>query len=314
MEERRYQRLRFLKGERLQHFYALVESSADQEFMPLQERCWFLLRVLNGKALVILEGRGKVDDLWISSTGQVSIIGCVKEKNGLFIGYPSKEGYDWAYQDIVGMQKHLVRGTWGISEEELMCWGGGMKNNSIMDVDARISKDETSQFWVATKGKWKEYPGPGWIFALSGKRGDGLVAVGNYGLTAHWNGRKWTVNNQLFSLSFIQMTSQGEIYGAEYYGGVFKRVQNTWKKISERLGWIAGMVEWKGGVWVGTDRGLYRCKEESVVVEIPNISASLITAGETLMWADTTSIHERDEDGTRSSLSLKEVFAFCVEG
>ncbi len=85
----------------------------------------------------------------------------------------------------------------------------------------------------------------------------------------------------------------GELYGASYYGRVFKRLKTGWQEIGEQLWNIHDLVQWDGKLLVATNHGLYRVEKDSLVIEQPYLEIQRICPGKTLMWSDMKGVHEQ---------------------
>lgn len=156
---------------------------------------------------------------------------------------------------------------------------------------------------------WKEQPGPGWVYGMGGDSLDTLIAVGNHGLVARWDGHIWKkeLGPTAMDLSFVQVLPTGEIYGASYYGRVFKRTETGWNEIGEHLGHIYGFTYWEGKLLVATGHGIYRVEGNTLAVERLHVEAHLIVGGARLLWADESAIHEVGGP-TERSMALAEIF------
>ncbi len=310
MTNERYSRIRFLQGQSLDDCFLLVEYSLYEDFKDTEEMEWSLIHLLEGNRLPLLTGPGEADSLWVSPAGTVYLIARTNEGYGLHVGRPDADGYVWRLQESVRSETTFVREVWGISEKEVICWGGGILSPSpSSDPDLPPTRLDLPTCWMGSGDAWTRHPGPGWIHGVGGRSLDALVAVGNHGLIANWNGTQWEKDpfHASVDMSFVQVMPTGEIYGASYYGYVFKRIETGWIEIGRVLWNVHGMVQWQGTLFIATGQGLYRMEKDTLLVERPYIDVQRICAGKTLLWTDEGAVHETNGTLERS-IACKDIF------
>ncbi|MBP9710494.1 hypothetical protein KBD61_05760 [Patescibacteria group bacterium] len=310
MTDERYSRLRFLQGQSLDDCFVLVEYSLYEDFKDTEEMEWSLIHLFEGTRLPFLTGPGEADSLWVSPAGTIYLVARTNEGYGLHVGRPSTDGYVWRLQETVRSETTFVREAWGVSENEVICWGGGILTPSPpSDSGLPPVQLDLPTCWIGSGDTWMQHPGPGWVHGMGGRRIDDLVAVGNHGLIAYWDGTQWEKDLAQLSMdmSFVQVTPSGEIYGASYYGRVFKRTDTGWKEVGVQMGSIYGMVQWQGKILIATGYGLHRVEGNEIVIEQPHIDVRRIWAGKTLLWSDEVAVHEIGGAAERSIL-CKEIF------
>lgn len=310
MTEERFSHIRFLQGQSLDDCFVVVEHSLYEDFKDTEEMGWSLIHLFEGKHLTLLTGPGETDGLWVSPTGIVYLIARTEEGYGLHVGRPTADRYLWKLQESVRSETTYVQGVGGLSDNEVICWGGGILTPSTTSFpDLPPARLDLPTCWIGSGDTWTQHPGPGWVYDIDGLSLNALVAVGNHGLIAYWNGTTWEKDPVQLSMdmSFIQVTRTGEIYGASYYGRVFKRTNTGWKKVGAQMGNIYGLVQWQGNILIATGYGLHRIEGDEIVIEQPHIDVRRIWAGKTLLWADEVAVHEIG-GGSERAIACKEIF------
>ncbi len=299
----------FLQGASIEHaFLVLRESRPDQPPHGWIPR-WRLLRFLRGSLSVLRSGVGTVRDLWVSPTDVVHVVAPNDVSLGLCTGRPSASGYGWEWEAALGERTIHIEHAWGLSDAFFMAWGGGMQAAGDGSGRAARSLIDQPACWVWTVDGWRRDPLPGWVSAVRGHDEGSLYAVGDSGLTAHWDGVRW---RELLpaetSIKYLQVTPQREVYGVSAFGDVLRCTSSGWVPVIRDVGYVTGFTHWGGSLYLLREDGVFRVDGGRLELVEPAVRPTCLAAGEGLMWWDRTGIHEWRPAGVRS-IPIGEVLA-----
>lgn len=314
MVRSKFYRISSLRGRSLDDCFAAVERSPYEDFKDIEMNTWVLVHLFNGSILPLVSGVGNVSSLWVSPKGTVYLIAYHEGKHGLHIGQPTSAGYKWQWQVVTRHEHTYVSDVWGLSEEMVFAWGGGVLNpESYPDPTTRPLMDDP-YCWLKQEETWTVYTTPGWIYALHGQDHTTITAVGNKGLAARWQTDHWeTLPSTPIDLGFVQVTQSHEIYGASYYGKLFTyQPSSGWKQLGTDLGFITGLVSWKNETFLLLSQGLFRLEGDHPVSVHPSGDPRNLVAGDSLLWSDDQYLYEWNESRTHH-MACSDLFASTEE-
>jgi hypothetical protein len=225
-----------------------------------------------------LQKNGWYTGLWRSDSRRVF----VTDANG-FIQISTERPDDWAVHRTTGM---LV-GIWGLDDQHVYAWGLRGKTDFILAFDGT---------------SWNEMPAPqGGIVGLHGVSPEALIAVGDGGLIARWDGASW--NNEACPsaepLRAVFLRDDGEAWACGNSGALLRRTDGTWTQVLRHDAPLGGVVHWNGEVWVGAygALGLSRLAGSTLESIKPNIVGAKLRVSGNSMEFFTTALVGGTEDG-----------------
>lgn len=269
---------------------------------------WYLVHILRGTASVLLSGTGRVRGLWVSPTKTIYLTAPNGRSVGLSIGYPSTSGYSWKQEESVGAPSTHPEHVWGLSDDFVMAWGGGILDAAhYPDPATRPSLDEPF-YWLKKGIHWSKYPSPPWMTRVHGQDEASLYGVGHAGLTARWQGTQWErLQPSKAEILYLQVTSNLEVYGTSSFGDLLRYVEPLgWIPFISEIGYITGFVYWNGDLYLLLEWGLHKVQGTELELVYETGGPKHLVAGKGLIWSDQEGIHEWTPSEIRS-ISLTEI-------
>ncbi len=263
---------------------------------------WYLVHILRGTASVLLSGTGRVRGLWVSPTKTVYLTAPNGRSVGLSIGYPGASGYTWKEEESVGTPSTYPENVWGLSDEFVMAWGGGVLDAAQYPNPATRPSIDEPYCWLKNGTEWTKYPSPGWLSQIHGQDKTSLYAVGQAGLTARWHGTAW---EQLASaeaqITYLQVTPDHSVYGTSSFGDLLRYSDMSgWTPFVPDIGYITGFVSWEGVLYLLLEWGLHKVEGNELQLVHEILRPKHLVAGKGLIWSDQQGIHEWTPSGIRS--------------
>jgi hypothetical protein len=142
-------------------------------------------------------------------------------------------------------------GIWGLSKQDVFCWGRRPSGMVLFRFDGR---------------DWREITGPGFeIEAMHGPSEDLMFAAGSDGRVARWEGNAWREfrTGAADRLVDVHVAAPNEYYAVGNLGSVLEGSDTGWIKIGQipdtMQGDVQAVARWGGHLWVGASRlGLLR--------------------------------------------------------
>lgn len=269
---------------------------------------WYLVHILRGTASVLLSGTGRVRGLWVSPTKTVYLTAPNGRSVGLSIGYPGASGYTWKEEESVGTPSTYPENVWGLSDEFVMVWGGGILDAAhYPDPATRPSLDEPF-CWLKKGMHWSKCPSPPWMTRIHGQDETSLYGVGHAGLTARWQGTQWEqLQPSKAEILYLQVTPSLEVYGTSSFGDLLRYVEPSgWASYISEIGYITGFAYWNGDLYLLLEWGLHKVQGTELELVYETGGPKHLVAGEGLIWSDQEGIHEWTPSGVRS-IPLQEI-------
>ncbi|MBP9698350.1 MAG: hypothetical protein KBD65_04130 [Candidatus Moranbacteria bacterium] len=310
MTRSKFYRISSIQGHSLDNCFVMVERSPYEDFKDVEMNTWVLIHLSKDSIVPLVSGAGDVSSLWVSPKGVVYLIATHEQGYGLHIGQPTSTGYEWQWQVITHQAHTYVTNVWGLSEEIVFVWGGGVLSPDAYPDPATRPNMDDPYCWLKQRDGWHTYPTPGWIYTLHGRDPLTITAVGNRGLAARWQTDHWeSLLSPPIDLGFVQVTPSLETYGASYYGKLFTYLPSSgWKRIGADLGFITGLASWKNEIFILLSQGLFRLEGERPVLIHPSVYPQNLIAGDSLLWNDDVHLYEWSTSGDRR-LACSTIFA-----
>lgn len=305
-----YYRISSIQGHALDDCFVMIERSPYEDFKDYEMNTWVLVHLSKDTVSPLVSGTGDVGSLWVSPKGTIHLIATHEEKFGLHIGQPTSNGYEWRWQVITQQENTYVANVWGLSEEMVFAWGGGILRPELYPDPATRPTLDKPYCWLKQGDIWHVYPTPGWIYALHGQDPLTITAVGKRGLAARWQADHWEpLSSPPTDLGFIQITPSHETYGASCYGKLFAyQASSGWNQIGADLGYISGFASWKNDLFILLGQGLFRLEGERLALIHSSSNPQNLFAGDTLLWNDDAYLYEWSSSGNRRR-ACSDIFA-----
>lgn len=302
MSDELFYRVVALQGKDLDDCFVLVETSPYEDFKDREMLAWALVHVRSGFCSVVASDAGRADGLWVSPSGRGYFIGIVDGVFGLHIRHLREKNASWEYQADVQRPPTVVSSVWGLSDERVFAWGGGVIDSLSYPDPAHRPLNDDPLFWMKEGDGWREFPFVGWGYGIHGRNDHELYAVGQNQLFARWNGASWKKEPlpPPTDMSFIRVLPSGEVCAASCYGKVFQWSVSSWKQIGNDLGMICGIDVWKENLFVLASHGLFQREGDGLSLLQKTLNAKAIHAGEALLFLDEEALYERRGEGVRS--------------
>jgi hypothetical protein len=203
--------------------------------------------------------RGWFTGLWRSLGGTLYVSDAASR---IYIR-PPDASRSYEHEDLPG----TLTGLWGLDEDDVFVWGrsGG---KPVM--------------YRGHHHTWTPIAAPGFVIGVHGIRPDLIVAVGERGLIARWDGSAWQnmPSPADGTLSRVFVASDDEIYACGHGKQLLQGSVHGWVKLLEHSTPLSAIAKWKNEVWVGAggDDGLCQLKNGKLVSLKPKIQATQIDA------------------------------------
>jgi hypothetical protein len=190
-----------------------------------------------------------------------------------------------------------LMGVWGLSDELVVAWG---------------DNGDEGRMFVWNGKKWGDLPSPAkGVYDVKGLGPKDLVAVGEGGLIATWNGSRWTRVEPLVEtpIAAVAVVSPDEMY-AVAGRRLLEGSRHGWAVALEAQHDLFGVAKFKDELWVGGgEEGLFKRKGKKLQCVKDNIPAELIEARQVLLAAAdhvvATSVDGKAFRGFRASAALE---------
>ncbi len=130
--------------------------------------------------------------------------------------------------------------------------------------------------------RWAEMPSPGVVVAMHGTAPDALVAVGEAGLVARWDGARWHAVDagSAVTLSGVHLAPSGEIMACGKGTVLLRGSGDRWEQVLARRELTGCVARWGDAWWVGAGGalGLCRLQGDQLVSVKPNLPATSFDA------------------------------------
>lgn len=213
-----------------------------------------------------MEGRlGWYTGLWRSEAKKAYVTAV----SGRVLSNPKPTpGNPWATTELPG----VLEGVWGFDDQNVYVWG-------------RKGGDPLMYFFNGTD--WSVMESPGFVVSMHGIAKDFVVAAGEKGMVAHWNGNRWTQFPAASKtvLSDIYVADEDEIYVCGVGTSVFEGSAKGWNGLVTHPQLTGCIAKWKGQLWVGVggDLGLSVLEGDSLTSKKPNIIPNSFDARHSLV-------------------------------
>lgn len=260
----------------------VLRSEAGQDFDPGHGDSWVVS--WEGETLTShLKKAGWYTGVWRSGAGRVY----VTDADGFVQHGSATSGpQTWEHHDLGG----TLTGVWGVDDDNVFAWGLGPKG-------APVLHRWDGAAWCPIAAPSQEHR----VLAMHGVAPDRVLAVGQGGLAALWDGAGWTRadTGTRQGLSACYVTSDGA--WATSQAGLLLRWDGTaWRAALTCEQTLASVAVWRGEVWVATWGPLGLCKwVEGALVSIkPNLQVVQLAADDALLFVTMERVGST-EDGQR---------------
>ncbi len=229
-------------------------------FAPDRGESW-IVRTQPDSLLLCYGKAGWLTGLWRAPSGAVYVTDYYSELRH----HPDpRAGADWNLEPVPAK----LMGVWGLREDALFLWG--------------IRQGDPVAF-LRTPSGIRELPAPpDRILAMHGVADDAVVAVGQGGMVARWDGHAWVrlATGTRSMLGCVHVASVDEIYAAGIDGDLLSGSIHGIAPLLKIDAPIRAVAKWKGEVWVGSDdpHGLSKLTGATLASVKPNLTAMSLDA------------------------------------
>lgn len=238
-------------------------------------------------------------DLWRSPTGTAYVADLHR---GVFVCPDPAAGAEWYEHQL----PFPVRGVFGLADDLVWAWGETRAGGCLARFDGM---------------SFREVEAPGRIHAMHGNAVDLLVAVGEAGLVARFDGGRWTKlrTSTDTTLSSVWVESADEVYVCGAERRLFEGSVHGMSEVLIAPGPLLSVVKWWGKVWLAggaTGGNLELCRLERDRLETVDIDiapTSLSIGDARLVVSAPTAVAET-LDGQSFRYRSLEAFASSIRG
>jgi hypothetical protein len=256
---------------------------ADVGFQPDAGDSW-VLRFTGTTIRSVFWKRGWLTGLWRAADGTIYVSDAAS-----MVYVRALDATAYEHERLDG----TLTGVWGLDENHVFVWGrrGG---NPVM--------------YVGHHHSWRPIPAPGFVIDIHGIRPDLVVAVGERGLIARWDGSAWhnMPSPSDRTLSSVFVVSDDEIYACGHGKQLLQGSVHGWVQVLEHSAPLRAVAKWKDEVWIaaGGDEGLSQLKNGKLVSVKPAIKATQLDARHDLIMSCPNKVADTPDGKEFSSLSV----------
>lgn len=276
-----------LGGAHVDDCVLLVNRSPYEDFADFETTEWLVVRKDAVGLRIVGNGQGRANAMWVSPSGRIHVVATHEGLHGLHVGVPNVNDYSWSRVtevDPVGIT--LVENVWGLSDECIFAWAGPV---------LKRYENNPAVTWFFDGNAWRTLYAPGRIHVVQGTSRDLIFAVGYEGLIARWQDSAWQVMQSPAPLSFefLQVIDANKVYAAASMGYILEGSIYGWSLLAKHEHQIFGLVKWQDRMLVATkDAGFLALEGNQLVPFVEHLRASLVHAGQSLMWVTTSGVME----------------------
>jgi hypothetical protein len=216
----------------------------------------------------VMEGRPSwYTGLWRSETDKLFVTAATGR---VLINPDPMPGTKWETVELPG----TLEGVWGLDDENVYVWGRRGDNPLLFHYDGK---------------SWSEIACPGHVISMHGIAKDLILAVGDRGLTARWNGTTWELLPAFTKsvLSCVFVAGEDDICACGLSNEVFQGSARGLDKLMEHPHLTGCIAKWKDQWWVGVggELGLSVLDGNTLISKKPNIIPTSFDARDSLLMA-----------------------------
>lgn len=267
---------------------------------PPDGESW-LVRQTAAQTVTVFFKRGWYTGLWTSPTGAAFL----SDANGAVHRLPPGASSEVAGNWVTDSVNATVMGVWGLSDEHVFAWG--------------LAAEARPAVFGWSGRDWRELPPlEERVIAMHGLRADAILAVGEKGLVAIWNGSRWTRMggvSQEITLGSVHVVSDEEIYAGSPDGALYQGSLHGWTAVYDDGEPVGGLAHWQGELWVGSlaDSGLSKLAGRQLQPVKPALRALSLEARDELLLCTMDAVISTP-DGVAFRGRLADDFAALLRG
>lgn len=191
----------------------LAYRSGSPRFPLDEELESLILRLRGGVGHIVGGGPAWLSDAWMSPSGRIFAAGAMGGERGVHLGLPDSSGlvYAWRHMaEVTPREPAMVEWIWGLHDEYVFAWGGGLTT--------------PPQMWLFEGRSWREIPSPGRVYGMHGTDPGLVVAVGRGGLVSRWDGADWQTLGapSALPIQYVWVDAEDSVFAAGLDGTLYE--------------------------------------------------------------------------------------------